>query len=50
MEALDGQMEEYACDYEKLAETCRERKALQQQLDALYARWAASWRKKRRGS
>ena len=39
MEALDGQMEEYACDYEKLAETCREKEALQQQLDALYARW-----------
>ena len=39
MEALDGQMQENACDYQKLQELVAEKDAAQAELDALYARW-----------
>ena len=41
MEALDGQMQENACDYQKLQELVAEKDAAQAELDAFYARWEA---------
>ena len=39
METLDGQMQENACDYQKLQELVAEKDAAQAELDALYERW-----------
>lgn len=39
MQEMDKAMEENACDYEKLAQLCRDKEELQQQLDALYEQW-----------
>ncbi|MBP3486073.1 MAG: hypothetical protein J6J81_04450, partial [Oscillospiraceae bacterium] len=37
--ALDGDMEAFACDYEKLSALVQEKEAAQAELDALYERW-----------
>ena len=37
--ALDGDMETFACDYEKLSALVQEKEAAQAELDALYERW-----------
>lgn len=39
METLDNQMQESACDYQKLQELVTQKETAQAQLDELYARW-----------
>ena len=41
LQALDAEMIEFACDYEKLNELCREKEETQAALDALYDQWTA---------
>ncbi len=41
IQELDAQMIEFACDYEKLNDLCKEKEAAQAQLDELYDQWTA---------